>query len=81
MAPGPGFVLARDFSGWGAVFGMEAAGKGKLSLIEQRLCKLSHESASPPPWQQLSPVIIDTFVFLREGDSSTRKKAMDAQEC
>lgn len=28
----------------------------------------------------LSPFIVDTFIFLKEGNSSTRKKAVDVQE-
>lgn len=52
LGAGPGSVLAREFSGWGAVFGMEGAGQGKLSLFEQRLCKLSHASTFLPPWQR-----------------------------
>lgn len=51
---------------------MEGAGQGKLSLLEQRLCKLSH--ASTFPMATPSPVIIDACVFLREGNSSTRKQ-------
>lgn len=28
----------------------------------------------------LSPFLVDTFIFLKEGNSSTRKKAVDVQE-
>lgn len=34
----------------------------------------------PRAMATLSPFIVDTFIFLKEGNSSTRKKAVDVQE-
>lgn len=78
--PGPGVELARGFSGWGPVFGVEGQ-------VQESCCCLNMDSASSPgpllplpPGQQPALLLLKRLFFLGRETLPPGKKAMNVQD-